>query len=283
MSSGEGDVGTGTPDDGAVGGPWASLPEDLRNHPEIQQYQDLEGLAKAHVNQLDLIGRKGVIPPKDESPEELSRFYNALGRPEAPSGYDLKGIEVPEDLPWSHEVGLSMIKAMHDAGLTGSQVRTVLQKYINTQSEAYAGAMSAINSETEKVMDEFEREWGSSFEARKDLSRRAFKHAFGEDAELARSLRLAEGTLVVDHPVMIRAFARLGETMGEHALFGEKERVALTKMPEEAQAELAILEASDEYQKIAYDKNHPEFSALMARRKALYEQAYPNERGEQRA
>ena len=72
------------------------LSDDLRNHPGLQKYEDVGALAKGFLSQSELVGRKGVILPKEGDAEDRQRFYSELGRPESVEGYDLGDFAPPE-------------------------------------------------------------------------------------------------------------------------------------------------------------------------------------------
>ena len=68
-----------------------SLPEELRNDPTLQNYKDVESLAKTVVHQQKMIGSRVPLPKTEEEKAEL---YGKLGRPEEPAKYE---VAVPED------------------------------------------------------------------------------------------------------------------------------------------------------------------------------------------
>ena len=63
-----------------------NLPDDLRNDPTLQNYKDVESLAKTVVHQQKMIGNRIPLPKTDEEKAEL---YGKLGRPDSPDKYQV--------------------------------------------------------------------------------------------------------------------------------------------------------------------------------------------------
>lgn len=83
---------------------WSTVvPEDLREKPWMKDilesedptgrfFKDMEGLQSK-------LGQRAEGAPKPDAPkEEWDKFYNSLGRPESPEGYDTPEMEWPEDM-----------------------------------------------------------------------------------------------------------------------------------------------------------------------------------------
>lgn len=260
---------------GEAGAGWRdALPEDMRGEAALARFDDVAALAREHVHLQRLIGRKGVIPPgAGAGEEEWARFHDALGRPAAPDGYDLSGIERPEGMAWSDEAQAAMLARMHAAGLTNEQARALVAAYGEVQGAAWQDAAGAAAARLAETGEALRREWGEGFDARLDLANRAFADAFGEDVEAARSLRLADGSWLGDHPLVVRAFAALGARMEEAPLIGGPS-AGLAPGRAEAAAELRALEADPDFRAALLDRAHPEHRAALARRSGLARRAW---------
>ena len=57
----------------------SSLPDELKNDATLQNFKDIESLAKTVVHQQKVLGSRVPIPKTDEEKVEL---YSKLGRPE---------------------------------------------------------------------------------------------------------------------------------------------------------------------------------------------------------
>lgn len=250
------------------------LPEDLRDHPALGGFENIDALAREHVHLQKLIGRKGILPPgEDANEEDYARYYDALGRPSDPSGYDLSNIERPDDLPWSDAVESEMLSRMHAAGLTNEQARRLVQDYVELQAGTWSELQGSQSRALESAMRELRSEWGPDFDAKLDVANRAFALAFGDRSEDARQLQLADGSFLGDHPHMVRAFAALGANMSE-AEFVDADSLPGGPSREQARAELAELESDAAFRTALLDRAHPDHRSAVKQRSQLSERAY---------
>lgn len=181
-----------------------SLPPELREAPSLGKYQDVASLAKGYVEAQTLIGRKGAIIPKEgDSPEVTAAFRQAMGVPEKPEGYEIK---VPEGLPagvWNDDAAGQFRTWAHELGLTPTQAQGLAERY------AQMGG-NAVQQSAEVTETELRKEWGVAFNAKMKAANDALRNIGGED--LAQYLQTSG---LGNHPAMVRAWAKIGEGMGE--------------------------------------------------------------------
>jgi hypothetical protein len=218
---------------------------------------------------------KVALPGKDAKPEEWDALYARLGRPAVPEQYDLNGVARPEGMPWNAEGERAMLREMHAAGLSNRQARHLLSKYAEMQGGAWSEASARGARQVEETRAALRRDWGAAYDEKSDLANRAFRLAFGDGLAEARQLRLSDGTFLGDHPALVRAFARLGESLAEHPMAGAKGGGRLTATPDEARAEIARMHGEPATMRALTDRSHPEYATLVAKRDRLYRLAYP--------
>ncbi|MCX7354764.1 MAG: hypothetical protein NTY59_08050 [Alphaproteobacteria bacterium] len=218
---------------------------------------------------------KVALPGKDAKPEDWDALYTRLGRPTAPEQYDLADVARPDGMPWNAEGERAMLREMHAAGLSNRQARHLLSKYAEMQGGAWSTAASHGARRVEDAQTALRRDWGAAFDAKSDLANRAFRLAFGDGLDEARQLRLADSSFLGDHPSLVRAFARLGESLAEHPMAGAKGGAHLSATPEEARAEIARMHGEPATMRALTDRAHPEYAVMVAKRDRLYRLAYP--------
>ncbi|MGE0094529.1 MAG: hypothetical protein AB7M05_16050 [Alphaproteobacteria bacterium] len=218
---------------------------------------------------------KVALPGKDAGQADWDALYARLGRPAAPEQYDVAGVTRPEGMPWNAEGERAMLREMHAAGLSNRQARHLLSKYAAMQGGAWSEASAQGARRVEEARAALRRDWGAAFDAKSDLANRAFRLAFGDGIEEARQLRLADGGFLGDHPALVRAFARLGESLAEHPMAGAKDGAHLAATPEEARAEIARMHGEPATMRALTDRSHPEYAVMVAKRDRLYRLAYP--------
>ncbi len=266
-ASGAGASGGGAPDI------FTSLPADLQANPAVAAYKketgfDVAGLVKEHVNLQGLIGKKGVIAPAEtDPPEAWERYYNSLGRPEKPDGYQF---QKPEGFQgYSDEFAGSFRTEAHKHGLTTKQAAAMHDWFVKAaiDGEQVAGVKAL---EDGKTLDTTLRtKWGAAYDAKVAAGRKAAK-AFAPP-EVIDQLEKSLGSAAA----VTELFANIGEKMGEDGLVGSG-GTSFAVTPEQAKAELAKLDAQMNDQKgPAMDKFHPEHKAWMDRRTQLFAAAYP--------
>lgn len=269
---------TGNQQPVAATSPWNTLPEDLRNNEYLARHKDVESLVREHINAQSLIGRKGVIPPSDwNDKQQVTRFYRELGVPEKPSEYDLSRVQIPENVPWDDQLGLTMLRDMHEAGLTPRQAETVIQKYADYQANLYSEWAQGLQASRENVKAELQQQWGRAYEEKLRRASDIAKHAWGDDLDAIRTLQLQDGSMLGDNPLFLKGLAQIGEVTREHQAVGDKQPRRLTKTPQEARDEWTTLQTDADFNNALWDKNHPAHSAAVSRRDALYAAMHPEE------
>jgi hypothetical protein len=226
-----------------------SLPEDLRMEPSLRNFTDPASLAKSYVHAQRMIGADKIpLPGKTATDEDWANVWAKLGRPQAPSEYQLQ-FENPllagSDLE-------SFKQSAFEAGLNNRQVERMAKFLESTVS----GAETSRSEMTEKAVYEAEQElrqeFGQAFEQRMALAYNAAKQLLG-DADMLDEVQLADGRMLGDHPQVVRMFAKLAEQIGEDKLLGETSELIMT--PQEANMRIAEMTRRDSPY---WDKLHPE-------------------------
>ncbi len=223
---------------------------DIRDHPITQRLENPEAGIRELIGAQKLIGAdKVVIPGEDATDEDRDAFFDKLGRPENVEGYELDGLERPDDLPWDDEFQTSMVASMHKLGLNQAQVQGVLGKYI----ERIGGQFQQANGELARSRDaadkELRDEWGSSYKAQRENATKAFRAGAGENYDEIAKIKMADGSIMGDNPALVRVFAFIGDRMSEHGLPGGSSTPRVTKSPSEAVSEQQKLYADPEFMK----------------------------------
>jgi hypothetical protein len=248
---------------------------DLAAAPSVQKFQNPEALAKSYVELESRIGAKGVVPPKDDSPEEQARFYAELGRPESAEAYELGDFAPPEGLPWDEGFQGRMQQMLWDAGLTSTQVQKVLAGYSADLNDQYVAVQQAHEAQVGQGMESLKREYGEAFPAKIEMARRLFKHAAGDQFEALATTKLADGSNLGDNPGLIRMLAKIGGMTGEHDLsgiMGEK-RQQFSFSPAEAEGEINRLLGDKDFMEAYMSAQHPEHRAAVEKMDGLHKAA----------
>ena len=269
---GEGGGGAGEGSGGSGGEAGAfdptQLSPDLRAGLDPKGFKTWDDLGRSYLELESKIGKKGLtLPGEGAEASEWDPVWQALGRPEKPEDYDLGGFKPPEGLQWNEDGQKAMLGVFHEEGLNGRQVKRVMSSY----AEIRAAEVKALNDKAaeavEQTSQELRRTLGSAYDAKLHLANRVAQHAFGKDFEAAKQIRLPDGTFLLDHPLMAKAFMTIGDTIAEDGgvipAGGGRQTFAMT--PEDAAAEIKALKADKEFSEAFLKSNHPEHEAAVKR------------------
>lgn len=190
-----------------------TLPDDLKADPTLVKYQNVEALARGHLETKKLASSKLTVPGAEATPEDWGKVWDAVGRPENPDKYDLKLVELPVDAPEEARTALAETtkpfrELAYKIGLTGAQA-TALSEYRLEENNAYhakgAAEIAALKGEL-----------GADYAPKLDRGQKAFAQLFGDDAEAVQLLQ--ELDQKVGSARLVKMAMRLGDVMGEHQL-----------------------------------------------------------------
>lgn len=184
------------------------LPPELRDDPTLKLFADPASLAKAHVEAKAMIGRKGLIVPKEgDPPEVVEAFRKGLGVPDSPDKYDLKPPEgLPEGL-WDEKAAATYREAAHKANLSPMQAQRVAEIFLEQQAEQ----MRAVVQAQEDAVSELRREWGVKYDLNLAQASRAMQ-TLGLEPLLDVPIG---GMRLGDHPLIVKAMAKVGAEISE--------------------------------------------------------------------
>jgi len=218
----------------------------------------------AHLERL-MGGERIALPAADAAPEAWDAVYARLGRPARADDYAL---EKPEGVAYSDDLAAGFRQAAFAAGLSDRQAQALHDFYVRTAVERTEDEAARGAAASEELELELRRTWGSQYDAKVALARRAARAFAPPEALDALSASL-------DAPALLALFARIGEAMGEDRLVGDGGAL-LALGPDQARSEIARIEGQmTDPRSPLMDRAHPEHDALVRRRDALYRLAFP--------
>ena len=235
----------------------ADLPEEIRLDPSMSTINDVSALAKGYIHAQRMIGRDKIPLPSDSATDdEWSAVYDRLGRPSSPSEYQ-HSFQEEESLPGQID---RFNETVHNLGLTEKQRAGIIDMYEGMLSETSDSMERGMVTRQADVEAELKREYGQTYEnaiARANNSARFF----GLEDDFM-DLQLADGTMLGNHPALIRASTVTGETTNQ------------LMTPAEAQRQLDDVRRMDGPY---WDKKHPEHDRYVEDASRLYEMIHGDE------
>jgi hypothetical protein len=175
----------------------------------LDGYRSLEG----HLG-------KALVPPKDDAgPEDWSKFYGKLGRPEKPEAYELKRpAEIPENLPYDAKTAEEFKVWAHEAGLTPKQAAALHDKYMGKWANAYGSVEEQRAKAAAAAHEEIVKSWGdpdsATYKRNQELANRTVRNTGGQ--ELLKELKdlgaLGPNGEVMT-PRLAAALAKVGQSL----------------------------------------------------------------------
>jgi len=258
---------------------WASgLPDELKSAPSLSTYKDLPSFVKSALEAEKLIGKKGIIKPgENATPEELTKYYNDLGRPEKAEQYAFaKPDGWPDNIPFAETMIPKVQEIFHKHGLTAEQARGVWADYHEQIKQDYSSNLSTSQQEVEAGINALKQEWGGEekYKANLETAKMAVKEFGGE-----KLVEFLNKTGFGDSPELIRAFANAGKQLREDGFVGGGNGGGGALSSEQAKAQIEQLQADKNFTDVLYSndptqRNQQQEAAKRMER--LYQIAYPS-------
>lgn len=182
----------------------SSIPEEIRNHPSLSPIKDVENLARSYVNAQRLIGADKIPMPANPTEEDLDRIYTRLGRPETPDAYGIS----PDGNVITEERAVEYADIAHKLRLTPEQASGVLEYYRSAVQNDTAAITANNDQAREQAVSQLQAEWGQQYDAKIEAAQKAVDRF---DAGGLMELQLADGSVLGNHPEIIKAFANIAE------------------------------------------------------------------------
>jgi len=251
----------------AESGNWYdSLPDTMREDPNITKFSSVETMASSWLNAQQMIGRDKIPMPVTD--DDWSDVYTRLGKPESAELYQIaapEGIEIDD-------VRQGAFKEMaHNAGFNQGQMEKASEFYFNMLAEDSKASNDAIESHLAETSTALKAEWGEKFDHNLAVSERVIDEFGGDDFREFMTLDVSElpkGTQLNNIPQVIKMLAAVGNGMIED---NKLEGLAPSgQTPAEMEDERNSLMAHPAYT----DKRHPEHAAVLKKVTALFDKQF---------
>ena len=247
---------------------WRDLIEDDKLQKHAERFTSVDALVQANLESRQKLSKSIVPPGEDAEEEEVTAYREALGVPNDVDGYDFllpEGMERTDQMMDSEDHWANLFldnnvpKATADV-LIG-EFRGEIEKMMGQKAEM-------DDAYTKQSEADMRKEWAEDYDKNIIFASRASEALLGDDFEDARHIETSDGRFILDNPILVRMFAKLGRDMGEGALGsvateGEKDTLmeqanTYRDKRKEAYAKGNHAEARkwDEKERLALDKLH---------------------------
>lgn len=205
------------------------LPENLRGDEKLTRFEKVGDLGKAYI---DLEGKYRpdavLIPGDDATDEDRTTFFNKLGRPDAPEGYEFADYKWPDGID---EIIKTVAKqdveafrpVMHKLGLNKVQADTLMNKYIEVGVEQWKKSKDEAIANQNKVKEDLQKEWGGNYKESLEVAKRGYEKA-GELAGIKDEFSdFMEKVGFGDNPLFIKVFHAIGKAILDDSALERKQ------------------------------------------------------------
>ena len=240
------------------------IPNEYKEDKALANFEDMNQFVKSYLHAQKMVGLDKIpVPNKYATDEDWKEVYKRLGAPEKPDQYKYKFDE-------GQEVDTEALKNFssqaHKLGLLPTQAQGMVNYYNEMVGKQLADAESVSTSQREKAMTELKTEWGQAYDQKLQKANTVVSSVFPKGI---MSINLEDGTKFGDHPEVIKAFAALGEKMGEDDIIKSDGPVYMT--PNQIEKQIGELQQPGS---AYWDKNHPNHHAAVDEVLALREKKF---------
>ena len=208
-----------------------SLEPTYRENPLVNRFQDANEFAKSYVSAQKIIGAEKVAKPsKSWSDDQYNEFYAAIGRPESPDLYQLT------DAKYDDNQLASLRQMAFEAGLQPRQFEKIagFMRQANEQGAVEQDAL--YEQKAFEARQALRQEYGQAMEQKLNLAINTAKQYVGVDNMEIFNSPLPDGSLLGDHPAIVKMFVNIAESIGEDNIVGEPTEMIMT--PQEAKRQI---------------------------------------------
>ncbi len=235
---------------------------------------------KSYAELEKFVGQDRLAPPPEG--EELANWagWEKLGVPQDANGYELQRPELPEGIPYDEGLESTAKDAAAYLKLAPWQLQGVLDTYARHQVSQIAEAQQQAQAQWQQTQSELKTNWGNDYDKNMRSAQR-FARFLAPDLPQEKVGQLIDTlSATVGEAALFQRFAALGTEVSEDNLVTGNAPEGFAMTPEKAKAELEQINSNPENVKIMQDKRHPGYKALMDKRRALYDTAYPGTVGQ---
>ena len=192
---------------------------DQEYHSAVEPFGNKNELAKGYRELYSKMGTAVQIPGDESAPEEVSAFYNKIGRPETPEGYDsFKPDEMPEGLPYDDKFEMTMRGIAHEAGISKSQMTALVKAYNDYQIAIYGDGQNEAKRQALESDKKLQEDWGVDYKPNFEIVERACTELVPDEELRTQFAELIDAKGLRNNAIFARVFLGIGKSMLDDTL-----------------------------------------------------------------
>ena len=214
----------------------------------VSRFEDVNSMAKSYIELEKSMGSRAKLPDEKSTPEEVSAFYQKLGKPENPEGYSVPETQEGEQI--NEDVLNHMKQVAFEANIPQGQWDKIATEFMGLQRQMMSEMSQQKEIETEKQLNELKTEWGGDYDKNVEIGRRVINELVSEDIRDEFKAEL-ERTGLGNSPLMIKAFNQIGSGMLDDTLERGSQAIEPEFVPKYLNSPELYATGEDEYAKKA--------------------------------
>lgn len=187
---------------------WTSqLPDTIKGNEDVmkqlQKFEKIGDLANSYAELEKKLGKSVVTPGKDATAEEVSAFYERIGKPKTAEGYDNIEGENADDFK----------KIAFEANLTKAQAEAIFKGMGAYGAQILENQKASADRQMRETDEMLHKEYGNKYSEKISLLQRGVQAYGGK--ELGKLLNDAG---IFYHPSIVKLFITLGEQSAESGM-----------------------------------------------------------------
>lgn len=209
------DGGNGDGTTGAAPPAWtAQLPDDLKSNETLTGFQTIGDLGKEFIGLRGKLENAVILPGEDASDDEWATFYQKLGRPESPDGYEFqRPDDLPEDMPYDEEREKDFRKLLYEIGATKSQADRLYKAYYEDTIQAWRKLQDQRKAYHDEQVTALQEKWGDQYQANAEKALRVAAQFGPEGFD-----EFLDTSGLGDNPMIVEFCHAISEAIGDDSL-----------------------------------------------------------------
>jgi hypothetical protein len=242
------------------------FPDEIKNHPSMENLDGVEALAKSWVGAQKLIGKEKLpVPTGPEDKDAWQTVFTRLGRPETAEGYEIDKNNIPAEVPVDENFLKTFKELSHTLGFNPTQVQGLFNWWIGAEKGIITQMQETDQTTKQAAETRLRQEWGKAYEQNVKLASTIITKFGGKDIQELLSSPFG------NDPKVVKLLAAVGKTLSEEDLL-EGEGVT-THTPAEAQIEISRIMGDSKHP--YFHAEHPEHKAAVEYMQSLHKMVYP--------
>jgi len=197
---------------------WRDLIEDEKLQKHAERFTSVDALVQANLESRQKLS-KAIVPPGEGAEEEdVTAYREALGVPKDVDGYEFAlpdGIERTDQMMDSEDHWANLFL---DNNIPKATADVLVNEFRGEIEKMMGQKMEMDDTYSKQSEEAMRKEWAEDYDKNLIFAAKASEALLGDDFEEARHIETADGKFILDSPILVRMFAKLGRDMGEGAL-----------------------------------------------------------------